>query len=247
MSKKKKGKNNKSIFIFIIACLAIVGVATIIYSVFLGEKIIEKVPNSLLIEKAQVGDYVDYDAGVWDQDKLIPTSGESFTLGGYTNGSSRNKGVTCNDKEKLDGWRIIDIGDEQITLISAGIVECYYLGYSSEGVSKSLEVLKRDQYNDYVSEEYAVSMSYLTKDMVDKYIGEDSSYKTISDDLIEIGEEYFLASGATPYSLWYITENGYVANYHVGLKGVRVVITLKEEIRTTGKNKKGAWTLTMEK
>jgi len=245
MSKKKKNKSNKSILI--VAFLVVIGIITIIYSVFLGEKIIEDIPNSLLIEKAKIGDYVDYDAGTWDQDRIIPTRNEAFTLGGYNNGASRNKGITCNDKETLDGWRIIDIGDEQITLISAGVVECYYLGYSSSGVSNSLEVLKQGQYNDYVSEEYAVSMSYLTKDMVDKYMKEDVSYKTISDDLIKIGEEYFLASGVTPYSLWYVSENGYVANYHVGLKGVRVVVALKEEIRTTGKNKKGAWTLTMEK
>ncbi len=92
-----------------------------------------------------IGDYVDYDAGEWEEDKPAPTYKTPFTFGGYTTGQSRNENATgyhtsgTYGEPKYSGWRIWDISEEgKITLISAGCPEVYYhingtnRGYISE-------------------------------------------------------------------------------------------------------------------
>lgn len=101
-----------------------------------------------------IGDFVNYDAGVWTEEEInsiktgvkgsevtannsttIPRT--AFQFGGFTAGSSRNVNATpfrdtynyIKDKETgeaVTGWRIFDITEEGITLISAGCPEDYY-------------------------------------------------------------------------------------------------------------------------
>lgn len=237
---KKKKSLLKLMFIF----LVIIFIALMLYYTFNYNENKKLDEPKLLSEVASIGDYVAYDAGIWDQDKLLPTANIPYTLGGYSASTNMGDGITCQEEEiAKNGWRIINASDEYITLVSAGVTECFYLGYGSTAASKSLEILNQKYTNDYVNDDYAISMTYLTKEMVDNFYGSSSSYKKIDNDLINIGQEYYLASSATSYNLWFVSKNGYIANYYVGLKGVRPVITLKANIKTTGKNKDNAWIL----
>jgi len=79
-----------------------------------------------------IGDYIDYDAGNWTETKTVPT--EYLTFGGYTLGQSRNinasgveKGNTASDfSYEYTGWRIWDISDDSISIVSAGCPEAFY-------------------------------------------------------------------------------------------------------------------------
>ena len=101
-----------------------------------------------------IGDFVNYDAGVWTKEEIssIKTGSKGsevtannsttipstvFQFGGFTAGSSRNGNATPYDNtynyikdketgEAVTGWRIFDITEEGITLISAGCPEDYY-------------------------------------------------------------------------------------------------------------------------
>ena len=101
-----------------------------------------------------IGDFVNYDAGVWTKEEIssIKTGSKGsevtannsttipstvFQFGGFTAGSSRNGNATPHDNtynyikdketgEAVTGWRIFDITEEGITLISAGCPEDYY-------------------------------------------------------------------------------------------------------------------------
>lgn len=79
-----------------------------------------------------IGDYVDYTAGSWSEEKAAPT--EDFTFGGYTAGQSRDTSATGGDMGSgygYSGWRIWDISEDKqtMTLISAGCPEIYYHPY----------------------------------------------------------------------------------------------------------------------
>lgn len=166
-----------------------------------------------------IGDFVNYDAGVWTEEEInsIKTGvkgsevtannsttnpSKAFQFGGFTAGSSRNGNATpCDytynyikDKETgeaVTGWRIFDITEEGITLISAGCPEDYYhdyggnYGYYSEYIltgninsnATSLNIpnsyTKRD-WSVYVNNK-ANSATVLTKNTLDnwysKYMG----------------------------------------------------------------------------
>lgn len=82
----------------------------------------------LLAEKAQVGDFVSYDAGTWASTVALP-EGDDFKFGGYNAGTSKNNSITCASRNtnKYDGWRILSISGSTVTIIHAGSPFCYYL------------------------------------------------------------------------------------------------------------------------
>lgn len=105
-------------------------------------------------EKLHIGDFVNYEAGTWTEEEISSikvgantslvsannsTSNPSnpYQFGGFLTGSSRNENATpcdstynyAKDKSTGDavkGWRVFDVSDEMITLISAGCPENYY-------------------------------------------------------------------------------------------------------------------------
>ena len=166
-----------------------------------------------------IGDFVNYDAGVWTEEEInsiktgvkgsevtannsttIPRT--AFQFGGFTAGSSRNGNATPYDDrynyvkdketgEAVTGWRIFDITEEGITLISAGCPEDYYNAsgtnypYYSEYIlteninSKATSLNIPDSYTKrdwsvYVNNK-ANSATVLTKNTLDnwysKYMG----------------------------------------------------------------------------
>ena len=117
-------------------------------------------------QTVQIGDYVNYDAGVWttaDLTKITSSTG-SPTLhstvndattgnqalpttqgqfGGFELGQSRNTNSTeysTSDKPRTAGWRVWDINSStgEVTLISAGHSETYYHAYNQSVASMNI-------------------------------------------------------------------------------------------------------------
>ena len=115
---KKRKLNKLNIFIVIVSILFL-GIG--IFVILCGTGIItvsfkEKGPILYdLSEKVSIGDYVDYDAGMWEETKEIPTRTNSFTFGGYQKEMSRNEGVTCGyNGVENEGWRVFDIDEDTL-------------------------------------------------------------------------------------------------------------------------------------
>ena len=260
--KKKKNKKYKIIFSVIIIIVSFIFILFGIFVGLVGTGVInlskDKGPIYYsLTEKLKVGHYVVYDAGVWDEEKDVPSSSSAFTLGGYKKDSSRNDGVSCNYisdeeylKQKRSGWRVFSIDEGIVTLIHDGISMCYYHGYGNNTNDKSVSILSGNDENinfDYfLDNKYASSVNILSKEDIDKYYGSDSSYKRIENDLINVGIPYWLASKKGTSFMWYVTEGGTVATDQVGVYGVRVLVTLAPDVKTTGLTKDNEWILAID-
>ncbi len=259
IKKKKKYKLKISIIIIIISFIFI------LFGIFVGlvgtgiinlEK--DKGPIYYsLTEKLKVGHYVTYDAGTWEEDKEVPNRSNAYTLGGYTKDTSRNDGITCNYisdeeylKQKRSGWRVFSIEGDEVTLIHDGISMCYYHGYGNNTNDKSVNILSGNDesinFDYYLDEEFASGVKMLSKEDIDKFYGEDSGYKKINDDLISVGIPYWLATKKGSTFMWYVTEGGMVATDQVGMYGVRILVTLNEDVKTTGLTDNKEWMLAIE-
>jgi hypothetical protein len=95
----------------------------------------------------------------------------------------------------------------------------------------------------FLDGKYSESVRILSKEDIDKFVGSDSSYSRIRNDLINVGNPYWLASKNGTHYMWYVTEGGSVASDHVGAYGVRAMVTLKKNVETTGIDKDGNWIL----
>lgn len=226
--------------------------------------------TDLLIMKAKIGDYVNYDAGVWSDDLEVPT--EIGSIGGILAGSSRNTSVSCtNTVSSLSGWRILSKRDGKVTLISAGTPLCYYHGgmdnaYTSEQYLKG----NLDWATKYVSKNAASEMTGLSfdefkndfalstsvfgkKDLLNfcedtgKCEGTgnmEGNVANISDsDLFQIGAPYYLASSKDMANLWSIGADGIITTATDCAEGIRILVTLNSNINTLSKDENGAWVL----
>lgn len=252
--KKKRKLNKLNILILLLSLLFIV---IAVLGILIGTGVISFIPKDKgpvyysLSKKVKVGDYVDYDAGHWEEEKSVPNETVPFTFGGYAVSSSRNKSVTCNYNETdKEGWRVFSIENGIVTLIHNGLSMCYYHGYGSGSNDNSVTVLNNQnpdiKYDYFLDDKYSESVKILSKEDIDKWYNEDSSYKRIRDDIINIGNPYWLSTKNGTHYMCYVTEGGTIAVDHVGVYGVRMLVSLKENVKTTGKNKDGVWTLAEE-
>jgi len=260
--KKRKQKKYKLKVNLIIIVISFIFILFGIFVGLVGTGIInfekDKGPTYYsLTEKLKVGNYVTYDAGIWEEDKSIPNRSSAYTLGGYKKDSSRNDGITCNyisDEEYLEqkrsGWRVFSIEEDVVTLIHDGISMCYYHGYGNNTNDKSVKILSGNDesisFDYYLDSDFASNVKILSKEDIDKFYNEDSSYKKINDDLINVGIPYWLATKKGTTFMWYVTEGGMVATDQVGMYGVRILVTLKEEVKTTGLTDNKEWILAIE-
>ncbi len=111
-------------------------------------------PEGTNPEGLHIGDFVNYDAGIWTEEEInsiqtglktsLVTANNStslpmqaFQFGGFTAGSSRNGNATPTSTtynyvkdgetgEAITGWRVFDVEGDTVTLISAGNPEDYY-------------------------------------------------------------------------------------------------------------------------
>lgn len=253
-TKKKKRKINKLNVILVLLSFIFLIIGILVTLIGTGVINFNKDTGPILYplnEKVKVGDYVDYDAGVWEEDKDVPNRTTAFTLGGYKKDISRNDGVTCNyNNKKNKGWRVFSIDDDAVTLIQSGISMCYYHGYGNATNDRSVNILNGNDENtnfDYfLDEKFSKEVRILSKEDIDKFINEDASYKRINNELISVGNPYWLATKSGSYYMWYVTEGGTIAVDHVGSYGVRILITLKKNTKTIGQDKEKVWQLTEE-
>ncbi len=182
------------------------------------------VGKDLLSNEVQVGDYVVYDAGEWPETVATPTSQGQF--GGYIEKQNKANSVTCYGSVVLKGWRVlsVDTSTNTVTIIHAGQPECYYHGTNS---SASVTNLNNRATSEYLNEDYASSAHMMNKTEAD----------AVSGNLKQIGVNYWLAtianSGSSYLKIVYVC--GYDNSYQNASLGVRPVVVLKSNIRTTGK------------
>ena len=139
----------------------------------------ENYGDQILANVVSIGDFVNYDAGVWDTTVAKPTSG--FSFGGYTSGKSRNNSVSCSGETSLyNGWRVLSVDGDVIKLIHAGSSECYYHSRATNsGCASSYVLLGKKQtlfgcqnlddsfydgyqirdWSDYLDSRYATNVS----------------------------------------------------------------------------------------
>lgn len=213
-----------------------------------------------LADVAQIGDYVNYDAGIWTATAPTPTSASPFTFGGYTAGNSRNNSSSCLQGTNYNGWRVLSIEGDIVKLIHAGIPECMYVNFSSQypnRVNNYLNIITGSSSGEidftvpstpkdwsiYVNTDYATSAYLVNKAELNKWYNQaynnysDISYATITSDLIHLRANY-LISDLYNYTSYYIYNDN--NNYSVismagnGLFGIRPVVVLKSGIRTSG-------------
>lgn len=226
--------------------------------------------EGLLLMRAEVGDYVNYDAGLWDTDMALPT--EVGAIGGVMAGTSRNNSVSCSDVTSiLSGWRILSKRDGKVTLVSAGTPLCYYHG-GTDNAYTSEQYLKGnlDWASQYVSKkatsevtalsfaafknEFASSVSVLGKRELLNYckdtgnceMSEDSEgiITNISDaSLFRVDAPYYLASSRDSATLWSVAADGNLATATNQTQGIRILVTLNSDVVASGKDENGAWIL----
>ena len=174
--------------------------------------------------KLHIGDFINYTAGTWgdeitaikvgkkgeDGNGTVSPNGKrelpntSYQFGGFVAGGSKDGNAepredSCNgikdlEGKEITGWRVFDVNEGTITLISAGCPEDFYVpsssstdsgngGYISEyilsgssarGMDLDTTYTKRD-WKDYVNEP-AISANAITKKDLDdwykKYMGD---------------------------------------------------------------------------
>lgn len=200
-----------------------------------------KVETNFLANVATVGDFVNYDAGAWTSTVAVPT--QNYEFGGYQAGVSRNNSVKCSagdypeNQEMYNGWRVLSIKDGIVTLVHAGISECYYAadgprmafnhvylltGKETTG-NESGAVSTIRNWNDYVNGDYASSARIITK-----------SEAVIK--IRRVNATYLLpnaVSGDFPGEYIETVANGRITSSS-GVLGIRPVVVLKEGIRVSG-------------
>lgn len=155
------------------------------------------VPASAIFDKdgtnpegLHIGDFVNYDAGIWTQEEidaiqtgeksnLVTANGSTsfpdiaFQFGGFTKDSSRNGNATpygtkyhyVKDKSTgtaVTGWRVFDVEGDIVTLISAGNPEDYY--HSSGGYAYQSEYILTGNVNTSWSGGALASQDYQKRD-----------------------------------------------------------------------------------
>lgn len=194
-----------------------------------------------LAQKVTVGDFVAYDAGKWENSSPVPTTANNF--GGYSANGSKNATVKCraDDTSTASGWRVLSISGNTVTIIHAGISECYYHSRTvkaSESVAKLNERAKTNYMNSFAQD----ARMYNFND----YNG--------NKNLQVIGSNYYIATPtgesdaeqAKSTTLRYVSASGRLSGGSDRANGVRPVVVLKSNVTTNGKNENGAWTLVLD-
>ncbi len=209
----------------------------------------------LLAEKAQVGDFVSYDAGTWASTVALP-EGDNFEFGGYNAGTSKNNSITCASRNtnKYDGWRILSISGSTVTIIHAGSPFCYYLasnnnaddklaysastyyfftGDNSKFTDTSIITSTPYDWNTFVNSDYAESARMANKDDLKASIqNTDAGYilADLCDDktCLKGFAKSTLGTGAPTYG------GQRILDLVSGPFGARPVVVLREDIETTG-------------
>ncbi len=198
----------------------------------------------LISNIVEVGDYVSYDAGTWNN--TIATSGiEADGFGGYSSGNSKNSGLDCASSGSIlinnSGWRVVDINfaSNIVQLVHAGSSECYNKTTWGD-IPTSTEVLFNRSYSTYLNKEYATSATILTKEQAEEIQGNtiavgDGFYDEYNN-ILKSGSIYYFPNVAATNTnhLVYVQPGGYVSSMGSGLAGIRPVVSLKNSVYVIG-------------
>lgn len=201
----------------------------------------KKIEINRLYDMVEVGDYVNYDAGHWPATVDVAKI-DSYAFGGYEAGKSRNDSVLCiaGQVAKYNGWRVLNKSDNVVTLIHAGISECYNHPNADKSAYLSYHLLTGTAYNDeYLSDTVRNWSDYVNADFASSARSvqySDVSASTVS--LVAVGASYITTDIGKPNPLNSymrgISNDGRVDYSHVGLTGIRPIVELKEDVKTTG-------------
>lgn len=199
--------------------------------------------SPLLSSVAKVGDYVDYDAGNWTTTAMVPSNGNLYSFGGYKSGDSRNNSVSCDGSVSNDegGWRILSIEDDGITLIHAGMSECFifaneakalYVLTGSNPSGINVSGLTPRNYNEYVDNKYATKAMIATKAMVE---GNSTIFPRESESIFFRKDKRYVLGDTYNGHLTYIDEG--ILNYAPATNtvfGIKPIVILKNTVKTIG-------------
>lgn len=116
--------------------------------------------GSSILDELKIGDYVNY--------PVEYTNLYSFSMGGST---------TTSNKPTLTGWRILSIGENEVTLVSAGVP----LAYSSKNVATDIVI--SDLSLNFLNASYAESgIGDVTQAFNNKYTGVYEENQTVTYD-----------------------------------------------------------------
>lgn len=185
--------------------------------------------GELLASKVQVGDFVGYDAGTWNE-----TRGEQKTDGyywGMKSGTSKQTGVKCNpnDLNTMNGWRVLSVANGKVTLIHAGTPECVYHDRTSGNNVINVMISESQKYvNSKWSDGYT-ALSCSTA-------GFNCSSSSYSGDLFVTGTHYWMAQLGNNNTINAVSPRGTKQSYAAISLGIRPIIQLKASVTTSGKN-----------
>lgn len=183
----------------------------------------------LLSEVAKIGDFVDYDAGIWGQDEI--SIGSNGWLR-FPKGESRSKSI---EGSSSGGWRVIEIENDAVTIIHAGVAASGMWGYQyddSVRAAQRLSCLNSACETYYLNKNFATSSSIPPKTIIDNI--DRDLYK----DLVFVGQKYAVNT-YIPYNYipFYSVKENYDADnaysYGEGLPRMRPVVTLKSKLLTS--------------
>lgn len=210
--------------------------------------------EALLSSVAKVGDFVNYDAGNWDSTAVKPTTHKTF--GGYTALTNRGSTSNCADYGTniyASGWRVMQVTGQTVKLISAGTPLCYYHAWVWEDYNalSSANTIRGYNWNQFVNS-YAQKGETVTKGIIDEIVGKDTKLTYLSGVWVS-GSTYFLADPFEYddtdiigiHDLYNVDRTPYVilGNTYNTTSGLRAIVTLNNNIFTTGKNSKDEWVL----
>ena len=190
-----------------------------------------KMPT-LLSQSVKIGDYVAYDAGTWSTTAAVPTTNGNF--GGYTSGSSKNSSVKCRNEDTTtaSGWKVLSISGNTVTIIHAGIPECYY--HAATNATTAVSTLNNRARTTYMN-------SFASDARMLSYNDYNSNTS-----IQNIGSHYYIATAKDSTTLYYVSYTGRLSGGSARANGVRPVVVLKSNVKTTGKNSNGAWILVLD-
>lgn len=181
----------------------------------------------------------------------IPTDSNTeneFTIEKQKLSEVVNIGDYVNYLGSSTDWRVLNTGDTGVTLISAKGVKKY--STITGGEMYNLAVTNA---NEYYSEYTKVATEIPTFDAISASYQKTHSKKIeynskLEGDLYVIGQDYYIPSGDSKDidspNIW-ITENGTVKRTFTEIEAYsRPVITLKEDVLTSGKDQNNSWILT---
>ena len=154
-----------------------------------------------------------------------------------TANTSKQKGVRCSntDTGTRNGWMVLGKNNGQVLLIHAGTPECIYHARTSTQTVINTMV---NEARKYVNTKYANGWTALSCDTP----GFNCNNALYTGNLFVTGNTYWIVRNGENNTLNVISFSGKRDTFALKSAGLRPVIQLKADVKTTGKSN-GVWVL----